>query len=74
MKYRFENLTIEAVDEYVRISNGIKTQVSKRQAPPPTEVAQMVADMRGYWPEPGVLQGCARAAADAARNKITIAL
>jgi len=80
MKYRLGSVTIEAIDTYVRITlanyGGIGTQdriaVTKHECPTAVEVAQLLADMRGYWPDSATLQACSRAAHDAAENKITL--
>lgn len=77
MKYRLGSVTIEAIDTYVRITianaGGIGTQdriaVTKHECPAAAEVAQLLADLRGYWPDRAHLQACGRAADDARRNK-----
>lgn len=82
MKYRLGSLTIEAVDTYVRVSVAnfggpdapARVAVTKRQCPEAVEVAQLVADIRGYWPDAAVLVACGRAAEDARNNKIELAL
>ena len=81
-KYRLGSLTVEAIDTYVRVSVAniggpdapIKTAVTKRQFPSATDVAQLVTDIRGYWPDAAVLQACGRAAEDARNNKIELFL
>lgn len=81
MKYRLGSLTIEAIDTYVRVTlanvNGTdeqKVAVTKRQCPTDVQVAELVAELRGYWPDNAVLQACGRAADDARNNKMEIAL
>lgn len=72
-KYRFGSKTIEAVGTYVRVTvhnmcgvQGNDVMVcSRRECPSPVEVAQMVAEMQGCWPDRAILDGCARACADA---------
>lgn len=77
MKYRLGSLTIEAIDTYVRVTvagfggSGApdRCAVTKRQCPKAIGVAQLVADLRGYWPDKAVLLACGRAADDARRNR-----
>lgn len=81
MKYRLGSLTVEAVDTYVRVSVAniggpdapVRVATTKRQCPRTEEVANLVAEMRGYWPDAAVLQACSRAADDARNNKIELA-
>lgn len=82
MKYKLGSLTVEAIDVYVRVTvsniGGIgapdKVIVTKRQCPKAEEVANLVAEIRGYYPDASVLQACGRAAEDARNNKIELAL
>ena len=82
MKYILGNLTIEAIDTYVRVSvaniGGLdappKVAMTKHQFPSSVEVAQLITDIRGYWPDNAVLIACGRAANDARNNKIEVAL
>ena len=82
MKYQVGCLTVEAIDTYVRVSvsniGGVdaptKVAVTKRQLPSAREVAQLVQDIRGYWPDSAALIACGRAADDAKNNKIELAL
>jgi hypothetical protein len=82
MKYRLGSLTVEAIDTYVRVSVAniggpdapVKVAVTKRQCPKADEVAQLVSDIRGYWPDAAALQACGRAADDARNNKIELYL
>ena len=77
MKYRLGSVTIEAIDTYVRITitnaGGIGTPdrvaVTKHECPPALEIAQLLADMRGYWPDRAHLWACGSAADDARKNK-----
>ena len=80
MKYRLGSVTIEAIDTYVRVTvNNIggadappRIAVTKKQCPSATDVAQLLSDIRGYWPDGAHLQACGRAAADARDNKIEL--
>ena len=82
MKYRVGCLTVEAIDTFVRVSveniggpdAPVRVAVTKRQFPKAEDVANLVADIRGYWPDATVLQACGRAAEDARNNKIELAL
>lgn len=81
MKYRLGSLTIEAIDTYVRVTmenvNGTDKQkiaVTKQQCPSAAQVAQLVAEVRGYWPDNATLQACGRAVQDARNNKTVLAL
>jgi len=82
MKYRLGSLTVEAIDTYVRVTveniggpdAPVRVAVTKRQLPKAEDVAQLVAAIRGYWPDTAVLQACNRAADDARNNKIELAL
>jgi hypothetical protein len=82
MKYRLGSLTVEAIDTYVRVTvvniGGLdapnRVAVTKRQFPRGEEVAQLVSDIRGYWPDNAVLIACGRAAEDARNNKIELEL
>ncbi len=81
-KYRLGSLTIEAIDTFVRVSvaniGGLdaptKIAVTKRQCPSNEEVAQLVADMRGYYPDNATLTLCGRAVEDARNNKTELYL
>jgi hypothetical protein len=78
MKYRLGSLTVEAIDTYVRVTVSNfggpdcpdRVAVTKRECPEVAEVAQLVSDIRGYWPDAAVLQACGRAAEDARDNRI----
>lgn len=82
MKYRLGSLTIEAIDTYVRVSvaniggpdAATRTAVTKHQFPKAEEVARLVSDIRGYWPDTAALTLCGRAAEDARNNKTTLVL
>ncbi|MDO3380399.1 hypothetical protein [Geoalkalibacter halelectricus] len=82
MKHRLGSLTIEAIDTYVRVTVANfggsdapdRVAVTKRQCPKAEDVAGLIAEIRGYWPDTAVLQACSRAAADARNNKIELAL
>jgi hypothetical protein len=79
MKYRLGSVTIEAIDTYVRVTcDGFpgkpRIAVTRRECPTATEVAQLVADIRGCWPDKSVLQACGRAATDAAENRTVLEL
>ncbi|MCK9526207.1 MAG: hypothetical protein M0R49_09810 [Limnochordia bacterium] len=82
MKYQVGCLTVEAIDTYVRVSVSniggldapIRVAVTKRQLPTGHEVAQLVQDIRGYWPDAACLGACSRAAKDAHDNKIILDL
>ena len=77
MKYRLGSVTIEAIDAYVRVTvNNIggpdappRIAVTKKQCPSAADVAQLLYDIRGYWPNNAHLQVCGRAAADARAAK-----
>ena len=71
MKYRLGSITIEAVGTFVRINRAAlnKTQVTKKECPTSTEVANMLAEIQGRWPDNAQLQACGRAATDARNNK-----
>jgi hypothetical protein len=76
MKYRIGSVTIEAIDTYVRVTvcniggPGAKPRikVTDRETPTSVEVAQVLAEIRGYWPDQAHLQICGRAADDARAN------
>lgn len=71
MKYRLEGVTIEAIDTYVRVTvANVGCAVTKRQIPKSSEVANLLAQLQGYYPNKAQMQACARAAADAHDNKI----
>jgi len=82
MKHRIGSVTIEAIDTYVRVRvDNIggpdalpKFAVTKKQFPSAMEVAQLLADVRGYWPDNAHLILCGDAARDAKNNKIELAL
>lgn len=73
MKYRLEGVTIEAIDAYVRVSVAGKTQVTQNQTPKSIEIAALLQQMQGYYPNRAQLQACGRAADDALRNRIELA-
>lgn len=70
-KYRLGSVTIEAVGTFVRVCTSIKTQVTKKECPKPIEIASMLFEMQGYWPNNAQLQACGRAADDARLNRET---
>lgn len=82
MKYRLGSVTLEAIDTFVRVTvaniGGLdappRIAVTKHQCPKAEEVAQLLADIRGYWPDAAHLQACGRAADDAKANKESCAL
>lgn len=83
MKYRLGSVTIEAIDVYVRVTvenfggpgASPRVAVTKKQFPTGTEVAVLLAEMRGgVWPDNAQLQACGRAAIDAKNNEIELAL
>ncbi len=82
MKYRLGSVTIEAIDTYVRVTvsnvggnpDAKKYAVTKKQFPKSIEVAAMLAEILGYWPDNARLQACSRAAEDARNNKVTLDL
>ena len=77
MKYRIGSVVLEATGGFVRctVSNigGLDgtpvTQVTKKEYPKAQDVAQMLADIRGYWPDNATLQACGRVAADAEKER-----
>ena len=81
-KYRLGSVTIEAIDTFVRVTvaniGGVDAApviaVTKRQFPKAADVAQLLSDIRGYWPDNAHLQACGRAAQDAEDNRIVLAL
>jgi len=74
MKYRLEGTTIEAIDTYVRVNVNGKAGVTDRQCPKAIEVAILLERLQGYNPNRAQLLACGRAADDARRNKIELAL
>jgi hypothetical protein len=82
VKYRLGSVTVEAIDTFVRVTveniGGLdappQIAVTKKQCPSATDVAQVLADIRGYWPDAAHLQACGRAARDAEENRIELAL
>jgi len=82
VKYSLGSVTIEAIDTYVRVTveniggpgAAPVVAVTKRELPTAADVASLLADIRGYWPDNAHLTACARAAADAAANKIELGL
>lgn len=80
MKHRVGCLTVEAIDTFVRVTvsniGGIdakdRVAVTKQQCPKAAEVARLVFDIRGYWPDNACLQACGDAAKDARDNKIEL--
>jgi hypothetical protein len=48
--------------------------VTKNQFPTTSDIAQLLSDMRGYWPDSAHLFACSKAAQDARNNEITLAL
>ncbi len=74
MKYRLEGTTIEAIDTYVRVSVGGRVEVTAKPCPKSIDVATLLQRMQGYAANRAQLQICGRAADDAKRNKIELAL
>lgn len=82
MKYTLGSVTIEAIDTYVRVTveniggPGARPRiaVTKKQCPNTIEVAELLRDLRGYWPDDAHLQACGRAAEDARNNKTVLEL
>jgi hypothetical protein len=75
MKYVLGSVTIEAIDNYVRVTvEGIGCRVTDHQFPKTMDVALIVHEMRGFWPDNAVIQACSRAAIDARNSKIEIDL
>ena len=79
MKYRLEGMIVEAIDTYVRITTRANTDypkvaVTKKECPKATDVASLLAELQGYYPNPTQLQVCSRAANDARDNKTVLAL
>ncbi len=70
MKCKLGSLTIETVGTYVRVTianfggpgAADKIAVTKRQNPNASDIASLINEMRGYWPDTSVLQACGRAA------------
>ena len=77
MKYRLGSLTIEAIDTFVRVSVAniggpdapVRVAVTKQQCPNAEAVAQLVTEIRGYYPDTATLIVCGRAVEDARNNK-----
>ncbi len=73
MKYRIGSCELEAIGTIVRVTvNNIGgpdappvTRTSRRECPSATDVADMLADIRGYYPDAAHLQVCGRVADDA---------
>ena len=82
MKYRFGSITIEAIDTYVRVTvaniggpdGRTEVRVTKRERPGQVEVAQILADIRGCWPDDALLGACGRACSDAKANGELVAV
>lgn len=82
MKHVIGSVTLEAIDTYVRVTvrniGGVDAppvvRCTKRECPSPLEVAQLLADIRGYWPDNAHLCLCSRVAADARNNKTELYL
>ena len=74
--YRIGSVTIEAVETYVRVTvrniGGVdakpRVKCTKKQTPSAEDVAQLLADIRGYYPDRAHLMICSRAAHDAKLN------
>ena len=70
-------VTAEAIDTYVRVTvRSIggpdapdTVRVTRREVPSAMQVAELVRDIRGYWPDNAVLQACGMAAKDARANR-----
>lgn len=75
MKHVLGNVTIEAIDSYVRVTvEDIGCRVTDHQFPKTMDVALLVFEMRGYWPDNAVIQACSRSAEEARNNKIELDL
>lgn len=79
MKYRLGSVTVEAIDTYVRVTcdgfaGSPRVKVTDRECPSANEVAQVIATIRGCWPDASVLQACGRAADDARANKECVSM
>ena len=82
MKYRLGSLTVEAIETYVRVTVANfggpdapdKVAVTKRQLPKAIDVANLIAEIRGHFPDATVLQACGRASDDARDNKLAWSL
>ena len=82
MKYRLGSVTLEAIGTFVRVTvenlggpdAKPRIAVTKKEFPKAQDVAQLLADIRGYWPDAANLQACARAAHDAEQNRMELAL
>ena len=76
-KYILGCLVVQAIDTYVRVtvrcmggpSAPDNVRVTRQECPTAAQVASLVSEMRGYWPDNAVLQACGRAAADARANR-----
>lgn len=76
MKYRMGSLTLEAIDGYVRVTvenlGGIDSKpvvkCTKKERPTARQVAELVMELRGDWPDRAVLQECGMVARDAQDN------
>ena len=70
MKYRLEGTTIEAIDQYVRITMASgKSRVSAKQCPKAIEVSAMLEEMQEYPANRAQQQACGRACDDARAEK-----
>ncbi len=77
MKYRIGSVIIEAIDTYVRVTvkniggEGCPDRVrcTKNECPSAREVANLLAEIRGYQPDSAHYAICSRAANDAKLNK-----
>jgi hypothetical protein len=81
MKYKLGSLTLEDIDQYVRVTVAMgndqkdRVKVTKKACPTALNVAELVTTMRdGCWPDKAVLQACSRVAEDARNNKIELFL
>jgi len=82
MKHCLGSVTVEAIDTYVRVTvkniGGLgsppRIAVTKKELPSALDVAQLLASIRGYWPDAAHLQACARAADDAKNSKLEWAM
>jgi len=82
MKHVIGSVTLEAIDTYVRVTvrniGGVDAppvvRVTKRECPEALEVAQLLSEIRGYWPDYSHLCLCSRAAEDARNNKTELCL
>lgn len=68
MKYILGSVTIEAIDTYVRVTVCDKVRVTNKECPKSTDIAHLLYEMQGYYPNNAQLFKCGSAADDARRN------